>query len=235
MFEIPRRWRRLVLMTLIVAVVGAAVLSTVAGARRSASALARFNASSAAGNVELTVGDPSAAVLRRFSALPDVAAIAPLRGLALTFPRIPQLSAIASATDDRFGTVVDRARVLSGRAARRNSANEVTIGEALAAQLHLHVGDHLDALSYSREQVGRFLTGDTSEYGSPEGPNVLLEIVGIVRRPLDLGDRGASGGVLVLPPGFNTSTRTASGVSADLRPIAAVRHSGPRDRDAGRE
>ena len=36
----------------------------------------------------------------------------------------------------------------------------------------------------------------------PTGPRVSLRIVGIVRRPLDLGDRGASGGVVVLTPAF---------------------------------
>src|SRR5205814_10497986 len=45
----------------------------------------------------------------------------------------------------------------------------------------------------------------------PEGPHFQVRIVGIVRRPLDLGDRGASGGVLVLTPAFNRQYETSIG------------------------
>ena len=36
----------------------------------------------------------------------------------------------------------------------------------------------------------------------PSGPRVTFRIVGIVRRPLDLGGRGAAGGVIVPTPAF---------------------------------
>ena len=46
-----------------------------------------------------------------------------------------------------------------------------------------------------------------------------LRVVGIVRRPLDLGDRGASGGVLILMPAFNRAygNRIGSWSGAVLR------------------
>ena len=157
-FEIRRRWRRVVVLTLLVGVVGAVVLSTVAGARRSESALARFNASSRAANLELTVGDATPSQLREFRAVAGVESFARLRGDAMVFPHAPQLQAIAAAVDTRFGTVVDRARIVAGRAADPTAVDEVTIGEALAAQLHLGVGDHLDGESYTPEQVASFLT-----------------------------------------------------------------------------
>ena len=77
-FEIRRRWRRVVVLTLLVGVVGAVVLSTVAGARRSESALARFNASSRSANLELTVGDPTASQLRAFAGVKGVDSFARL-------------------------------------------------------------------------------------------------------------------------------------------------------------
>ena len=107
-FEIRRRWRRVVVLTLLVGVLGAVVLSTVAGARRSESALTRFQASSRAGDLELTVGDVTAAQLRAFEGVEGVESFARLRAGAMIFPRVPQLYAIASAVDTRFGTVVDR-------------------------------------------------------------------------------------------------------------------------------
>ena len=36
----------------------------------------------------------------------------------------------------------------------------------------------------------------------PSGPRVTFRVVGIVRRPLDLGGRGAAGGVIVPTPAF---------------------------------
>ena len=46
--------------------------------------------------------------------------------------------------------------------------------------------------SFAPEQLAA-VTGDTQ----PAGPSVTFRIVGIVRRPLDLGGRGATGGVVV--------------------------------------
>jgi len=200
--EIRRRWWRTVLLALLVGLVGAVVLSTVAGARRSASALARFNTVSRAGDLEVTVGDTTPAQLRAFRRVAGVESFARLRGIPLFFPAAPQLAAVAEALDTRFGTVVDRARILVGRAADPSAAYEVTIGETLATQLHLGVGDHLDGRGYSPEQIAVCLAGGCSQASAPDGPQVRLRIVGIVRRPLDLGDRGASGGVLITTPAF---------------------------------
>jgi ABC-type antimicrobial peptide transport system permease subunit len=201
--EVRRRWRRVVLLAVLVGFVGVVVLSSVAGARRTSSALSRFNASSRAGDLELFVGEATPSQLREFGHVKNVASFAPLRGGAILFPKAPGLQAIAQALDTRFGAVVDRPRVIAGRLARSSAVDEANIGEALAAQLHIGVGDHLDGESYSLAQVEECLTGGCSQATLPAGPRVRLRIVGIVRRPLDLGDRGAVGGVLVLTPAFN--------------------------------
>ena len=44
-------------------------------------------------------------------------------------------------------------RVVAGRAANPSAVDEITIGEGLAAKLHLGVGGHLDAVSYSVAQA----------------------------------------------------------------------------------
>src|SRR5205823_4613858 len=136
----------------------------------------------------------------------------------------PHLQAIASAFDTRFGSAVDRARIVAGRAARPTAADEVTIGEALAAQLHLRVGDPLDGESYSPEQVAMLLSSGFSTQPVPAGPRFRLRIVGIVRRPLDLGDRGASGGVLVLTPAFTQQYESSIGTFSGTILRVRARH-----------
>jgi hypothetical protein len=216
--EIRRRWRGITVLMLLVGVVGAAVLATVAGARRPESALGRFNAYSRSGDLELTVGNATPPQLRTFAGVPGVRAFAPLRAGAMVVPRAPQLQAIASAVDTRFGTVVDRARVVAGRAAAPSAADEITIGETLAATLHIGIGGHLDAQSYTPQQVATFEMG--MDGGPPAGPRPRLRVVGIVRRPLDLGDRGAAGGVLVLTPAF--TRRYASKTIATVGLVVGV-------------
>ena len=44
----------------------------------------------------------------------------------------------------------------------------------------------------------------TNVFEAPNGPRIRLRIVGLIRRPLDLGERGGVGGVMVLQPAFNT-------------------------------
>src|SRR5437764_14031486 len=94
---VRRRWARVIAITVMVGVVGGIVLSTIAGARRTESALARFNASSRAGDLELFVGDPTPSQLSGFAGVHGVDSYARLRGAALTIPSAPRLQAIAGA------------------------------------------------------------------------------------------------------------------------------------------
>ena len=162
--------------------------------------------------------------LHAFEKVKGVEAVGPLLGLALEVTHAPQISAVAEALDDRFGTVVDRARVVAGRAADPRAADEVTIGETLAGQLHLGVGDHLAGTAFTPEQVEACFTGGCTPATLPEGPRFRLRIVGIVRRPLDLGDRGAAGGVLVMTPAFTRETMNRIGSFGGLVLRVRTRH-----------
>src|SRR5258706_4586838 len=128
--EIRRGWKRVVVLTFLVGVVGAVVLSSAAGARRSDSALARFNASSRSANLELTVGHPTAAQLSAFGDVEGVEAFARLNTTAIRFPGAPELQAVGAALDTRFGTVVDRARILAGRGGYSRTLVQATISDA---------------------------------------------------------------------------------------------------------
>src|SRR3979409_1663977 len=118
--ELRRRWRRIAALPLLGGAAG--------GGRGRRPALAPLHASSRSSDVQFMVGSltaPSAAQLRAFGRVPGVAAFAVLRAFALSVPHAPNLSADAAATDAKFGTVVDRARVVAGRAADPSAVNEV--------------------------------------------------------------------------------------------------------------
>ena len=214
--EIRRRWRGAIVLALLVGVVGAVVLATAAGARRSQTALARFNAYSRPEDLSLLPGTtgyaPAPAQLDALRHVHDVTAVAVIR----FFTLVPQGPAailgsggaggLGAAVDGAMGDLVDRPRVIAGRRANPSAIDEITIGESLAAQLHLGVGGHIDAASYSVAQVQAAINGGHGAPKSTLGPRVRLRIVGIVRRPFDLGDLGAHGaaeGIVVMTPAFN--------------------------------
>ena len=128
-----------------------------------------------------------------------VAGVAELRQFALIPVETSDL-ALAGAVDTRFERVVDRARVVRGRHTDPSAPLEVEIGENLAADLDLDVGDQLEFVSFTPQQLADPNIGN--EEFNPAGPAVALDVVGIVRRPLDLGSRGAAGGVVVPTPAF---------------------------------
>ena len=133
---------------------------------------------------------------RAFRRTPGVVGVGAIRQLTIVFSKsrdvfVPNsFVPTAGPIDGSFGHEVDRPRIVEGRIAR--GADELNIGEQLADVLHVHVGDVIHLDSFTPAQVRGEITGETR----PEGPPVTFRIVGIVRRPLDLGGRGTTGGVV---------------------------------------
>ena len=237
--ELRRRWRSALALALLVGFVGAVVLASAAGAHRSSTSLQRFIAYSRSSDAELDLTNPTPAQLRAFRRSPLVTDFAVLHAFALVVRGRPNLKNAAT-VDGRLGVAVDRARVVAGRAPDPNAINEIAIGESLAAQQHLALGDDLVADSLTPAQLEEANHGQ--DPGEAKGPVVRLRIVGIVRRPLDLGDLSASGGVVIETPAFNRAyegrianfatilrTRTRNG-SADIPQLGATARKvfGPR-------
>jgi hypothetical protein len=202
MSEIRRRWRSLTALVLLVGVIGAVVLATVAGARRTDTALGRFVSVSRSASVQVQTGfgRPTAQQLQALERVPSVEAVALADGFFISIPGAPDVAPIAEVANT-LGTIVDRARIIAGRAANPRADDEIAISESLAAQLHRGVGSHLDAVSYTPAQVASVIAGATDP-GAPAGPRLHFRIVGIERRPEDLGRKGALQGVVVLSPAF---------------------------------
>ncbi|HEX5586673.1 MAG TPA: hypothetical protein VFZ17_05155, partial [Acidimicrobiia bacterium] len=106
--ELRRRWRSLVVLTVLVAVSAAVTLALVAGARRTSSALVRFETYSQSADVELTVGEATDAQLRAFARSPGVKAFAPVRQVTLVVKDSRRFLPTAAQSSDAFGTTVDR-------------------------------------------------------------------------------------------------------------------------------
>jgi len=211
-WEVRRRWRSTVALALLIGAVGALVLATAAGARRSDTALSRFNAYSRSANLEVSVSASTPEQLARLRATSGIAAVAVIRGYALVPVGAPDLG-VGAAVDGAMGNVVDRPRLIAGRFADPAATDEIALGEEYAKQLHVRVGGHVDCFTYTPEQKNKAFAG--GDPGPPLGPRLRLRIVGLVRLPLDLGDRAASGGVVVLTPGFDRKYRHRIGVWAE--------------------
>ena len=204
--ELRRRWRSAVLLALLVGLVGAVVLATAAGARRSSTSLTRFDAISRSSDLAYLPAfeyTPTPAQLAAVRAAPGVEAVSVLRFFALRPTSVPKSIPLAVSVDGAEGSVIDRSRLVRGRRADPDAANEVDIDEPLAAQLHLAIGAHIDLSSYTRAQVEGSSPGPPPQ---PAGPDVSLVVVGLVRRPVDIGANVAQGGAvaqILLTPGFN--------------------------------
>ena len=200
--ELRRRWLRVVVLVLVAGAIGGLVLAAAAGARRSSSSLDRFRRYSRSADVELAVvGEPTSRQVREFERLSGATAVAQLRAYGVLLARLPPLQAGGAPVDATFGTRVDRARLVSGRLADPSAPDEIAIGEAIAGQLHVGVGDTLLADTYSVAQIEAIL-GGSGDVGALAGPRIRFHVVGIVRRPLDLSDRATSGGLLELSRAF---------------------------------
>ena len=184
------------------------MLASAAGATAVLRHFGHFVTSDRSSDAEIDLESPSAAQLDEFRHVPQVADFAVLHVYALAPKNLPNLKNAAS-PDGRLGTELDRGRIVAGRAADPNSPDEIMIGEGLATQTHLGVGDALDTTSLTPVQLA--LTSKGGFSGPPAGPPVHLKIVGVDRRPLDLGDLAASGGVVIESPESIEPPRDGSG------------------------
>lgn len=138
--DLRARWRSWLGLTLLVAVVGGAVIALWAGGRRTETAYPRFLSSQRAADMMLyggAVQDPTTRA--RIEALPEVVASA----TALALPAIePDLVPVV-ATDGRYGRDVNRFKFLAGRPLDADRADETVVGFLLARQRDLRVGSRL--------------------------------------------------------------------------------------------
>ena len=147
------RWPAWLALALVVGLAGGVVLTAAAGAQRTGTAFARLLQGSHAADVSVTVNGNGQAYDQALARLPGVNGLArvlldELGYVSLVLPsgvRVPSIGADVSA-DGRWGTSVDRFKVLQGRMFRPGRADEVVIDPQLAAAYHLRPGSTLRLL-----------------------------------------------------------------------------------------
>ena len=229
-------------IALLIGIAGAAVLVAAAGARRTASSLDRFRAESRAGDVELDIS----------SATPEQ--IAELRAIRRSRASACSARSCWPRPAPTSGAGTSRGRPRSTRRSGATSTGRTSDrGPARPSEPRARDRDQrdvrVDVRSRRRRRprarlvlsrADRARRDGRARSARPPGPRVRFRIVGIVRRPLDLGVRGASGGFLVPTPAFHgatgtrsaaSSTRCSASAPATARPVSRP-SSAPRARSS---
>lgn len=148
--ELRARWRALVALGVLAGVVAGVVIAAAAGARRTHTAYPRFLAQQNAMDVLTAVygpqGPPPTSEILSLAGVSDAApaALFPVslrtaRGRLLQFPDVFTVVA----PDGRFGSELNRFRIIEGRAPDQDAPDEVLIGFTVAERYGLRVGDEL--------------------------------------------------------------------------------------------
>jgi ABC-type antimicrobial peptide transport system permease subunit len=147
------RWAAWLALALVVGLAGGVVLTAAAGAQRTGTAYPRLLQASHAADVSVVANGSGQAYFRALARLPEVSELARVAAgeigyMSLVLPdgaRVPSIGADVSA-DGRWGTSVDRFKVLQGRMFRPGRADEVVIDSQLAAAYGLRPGSTLRLL-----------------------------------------------------------------------------------------
>jgi ABC-type lipoprotein release transport system permease subunit len=196
--EMRRRWPSLLGLALIVAIVVAVVATAVAGARRTASSLDRFREETRAADADVQIDDlgliePVFAELERLPFVEDVAR-APLF---LTSPRAAPDGDLMIVSDPtgRLLTSVERPRLLSGRLPAAGSPSEIAVNEFAAERLAIAAGEGIDVRTPSPRDMEELFESEF-EHLPLNGPELRLDVVGVVRAARDLQGSDADTGAI---------------------------------------
>lgn len=179
--EVRSRWRALLGLAALVALVGAVALSAFAGARRTASALDRFVDTTQARDArvvvpaEYPVEDLDAALEDEdwvtASSSVDRLVFGSGPGTALT---------VATSPDPGFTSTVDRPVVLEGRLPLPGSTTEIAIDERTVEEEGLGVGDPLEVQTFDPDNFACAIE-QTCVLELPDGPPETLVVTGVFR------------------------------------------------------
>jgi hypothetical protein len=190
------------------------VMAIAAGARRTDSAYTRFVSSSAPGDLLIGggyIGLGHPLDLNAVARLPAVSTSAlatylPAIGQTSTGVRfLPAEGGPGAIADDRFGTTIDRWKLLSGRRPDPRRLDEAIASFEFARQFHVGVGDtvHLKFLPIATalRELPRFLAemperiaGRSRTNLDPvfDGPDVTVHVVGVESAPFEFPPLGST-------------------------------------------
>lgn len=218
--ELARRWRALLVLGLLVGLTAATVLTSVAGARRGASAVDRLLAVTLPGTAVVVPNQP-AFDWDRVRALPEVAALTRFPAYAsLTILEAPNgdLSALIPADSDGMRTI-EAPVLLTGRIADPTRPDEVVVTPAFVSRTGRSAGD---SLTLQLPTPGQAEANSQAGFSAPaSGPRLHLQIVGVVRSLWWGDDVGGPGNVIPSPALLNRYRANLLGTS-NSTPINAL-------------
>ena len=171
--DLRRRWRSLVLLGLLAGVTAAFATASFAGARRTDTALTRLEKATNAANAFIftsQVGDMHPD-WGRLASRPEVAQLA-VWDLIFCYLDGQPNGVLFASDGDGWLTNVDKPVVLAGRMFNPKADDEAVVNEQVATVAHIGVGDVMHVRTYAPDQLGG---------GTPNGPEIALRVVGIVR------------------------------------------------------
>ena len=197
--EVRRRWRSLLVLTLLVALATATVLAAAAGARRGQTAFGRLWDSTLPATVTVLPNQPGFD-WDKVRALPEVAALSEFAVVfGFSVDCCPGASSGFPPTGDEMARTLERPALLAGRVFNPGRTDEVMVTPQFAHVYHKDVGDTITLLLATPKQMNEHFDGST---GPPLGPRIKASIVGIGRTVFGStpADKPAGkGGVLASP------------------------------------
>ena len=197
--EVRRRWRSLIVLTLLVALATATVLAAAAGARRGQTAFGRLWDSTLPATVTV-LPNQAGFDWDKVRALPEVAALSEFAVVfGFSVDCCPGASSGFPPTGDEMARTLERPALLAGRVFNPGRTDEVMVTPQFAHVYHKDVGDTITLLLATPKQMNEHFDGST---GPPLGPRIKASIVGIGRTVFGStpADKPAGkGGVLASP------------------------------------
>jgi hypothetical protein len=197
--EVRRRWRSLIVLTLLVALATATVLAAAAGARRGQTAFGRLWDSTLPATVTV-LPNQAGFDWDKVRALPEVAALSEFAVVfGFSVDCCPGASSGFPPTGDEMARTLERPALLAGRVFNPGRTDEVMVTPQFAHVYHKDIGDTITLLLATPKQMNEHFDGST---GPPLGPRIKASIVGIGRTVFGStpADKPAGkGGVLASP------------------------------------
>lgn len=193
--ELPRRWRSLVVLALLIAISTGTVLTAVAGARRGDSSVDRLLAETLPADAVVQPMQPGFdwGAVRMLPQVEMLALITPgrytINGVGDPAEVLYKLPADADVMQ-----TVERPVVLAGRLADPTRADEAVITARYAEQSRLGVGDTVQLGLYRPETIDP--AGVTQLPPAADGPVLTIRIVGVVRSFFFADELDAPGQIL---------------------------------------
>jgi cell division protein FtsX len=198
--ELRRRWRSLTVLALLIAVTGGVVFTSLAAARRGASALTRLEHRTLPATTAVLANTPGFD-WTKIEALPEVAALTKFvvdysfefegidsNGVGVGFPP----------ADDAFMRTIEKPVVFSGRNLDPTREDEAVVTREFVKTYHKGVGDTVMLHLPSAKQLADSATG--AQPTKLDGPRIRVHIVGVVLSPW-ISDAPDSPGGIQMSPG----------------------------------